>query len=257
MARRLPITPRLNPSLATSVIFILVFALLIPMAVAWAGFSHQLDLKNIWVLGAQLNTEQSYRDYIGPGADSTLLTLDVDDIVNALENDPYIKGVRISRQFPDALKMEILEREPIAALNTDPIRLVDREGIVLPVTHPELVMHLPMLSNMNPAKELYPLGRQSLSVKVLDAVAIVHLVMDIFPKLYTEISEVRFNANDELELVLTQHPTRIFLGNGQVKEKLLTLREFKRVLPPEILLTSFRSLDLRFNNQIIARDWNS
>jgi len=183
--------------------------------------------------------------------------MDMEGIVQKLEDDPYIKGVRISRHFPDAVKMEILEREPIAALNTDPLRLVDREGVVLPVIRPEMLVHLPMLSNMNAAKELYPLGRQTLSVKVLDAVSVIQTVRNIFPKLYAEISEVRFNTSDELELVLTQHPTRIFLGDRDVKAKLLTLREFKRVLPPTVSLSSFHTLDLRYDNQIIAKDWKS
>lgn len=257
MARRHPITPLLHPSLPTGIMFILIFALMIPLAVAWAGFSHQLDLENIWVLGAQLNSEQSYRDYLDAETDSTLLSLDMDSIVKAMEADPYIKGVRISRYFPDALKMEVLERRPIAALNTDPIRLIDREGVVLPLSHPEILVRLPMLSNMNPASELYPLGRQALSVKVLDAVSVVQLVLDIFPPLYDEISEVRFNSRDELELVLTQHPTQIFLGDRDVRHRLSTLREFKRVLPPTVPLTSFRTLDLRFDKQIIARNWNS
>ncbi len=257
MATRRSKTTLIQPSLATGVAFIIITLIALPLALTWAGFTHKLDLKEIWVLGAQLNDEESYRDYLSIDVDSSLLTLDIDAAVHALENDPYIKGVRLSRQFPDAIKMEILERKPIAALNTDPIHLVDREGVILPVNHPEMVVQLPMLSNMNPAKELYPMGQQTLSIKVLDAVGIVGEILDLFPQLYKEISEVRFNSKDDLELVLTQHPTRIFLGNSQFRKKIITLREFKRVLPPSVPLTSFRSLDLRFDKQIIAKDWSS
>ena len=257
MAKRQQKNGRIQPSVTTGLVFTLLLVIAIPLALAWAGFTHRLEVKDIWVLGAQLNNEETYRDYLLTEEDSSLLALDMEGAVKSLESNPYIKGVRLSRFFPDVVQMEILERKPIAALNIDPIRLVDKDGVVLPVNHPEMITHMPMLSNFNPASELYPVGQQSLSIKVLDAVSIVDEVMNIFPPLYSELSEVRFNQQDELELVLTQHPTEIYMGTGDYKHKLEVLRQFKHSLPAMVPLSSFKSLDLRFDKQIIAKDWAS
>ncbi|RMF06398.1 MAG: hypothetical protein D6762_09525 [Candidatus Neomarinimicrobiota bacterium] len=255
MARKIHPRVWIQPSGYVSGTFFLLLAALVPLSWHWGTSSPSWKLDQIWVLGAELRPEGFYRAFFEP--DSALATYQVDlpPLLDSLERDPYVKGARVSHVFPDVIKLELVERRPLAALNTHPILLIDEEGVILPMTDPKLLTRVPMLSNMNTAPELYPIGEQTLSVKVLDAVHLLATVQNEFPRLYRELSGIRFNPRDEVEMILTEHPTRIFLGAEDFRRKIISLREFRRALPTGVSLSSFQSLDLRFAKQIVAKEW--
>ena len=71
--------------------------------------------------------------------------------------------------------------------------------------------------------------------------------------LYKNISELKVSSSDELELILSDYPTKIFLGQKKVKSRINSLLKFEEKLKTN-KITDYNYLDLRYNNQIIAME---
>ena len=222
-------------------------------AFSWATFTDFLVVEHVKMPGSMV-MENEYRSLLRQIDGKKMNQLELDNIRIALESHPYVRAARVSRQFPNTVTIEILEREPIAIVRIDPPVLIDSESVVLPIKDNNIEYQMPSLSKFNSAKSLYPLGKSALSQNVLDAVSYVTHIKINYPNLYENLSEVRLNRHEEFELILEEEPTLVSLGKTNITEKLFILKEFDGILPLGRKLTDYRYLDLRYKNQIIARE---
>jgi cell division protein FtsQ len=58
-----------------------------------------------------------------------LVRLDLDAAVAGVARHPWVKSVSASRQFPNAVRLVVVERSPVALLLTDTLYLVDDSGV--------------------------------------------------------------------------------------------------------------------------------
>jgi hypothetical protein len=79
-------------------------------------------------------------------------------------------------------------------------------------------------------------------------------ILDYYPALYSNISEVTLNANDEYVIILAQYPTKVILGNTDVWAKIQILGKFEYSLRKIRQLSDYKYLDLRYDNQVIAKE---
>ena len=93
----------------------------------------------------------------------------------------------------------------------------------------------------------------SLSKNVNYTIYWLKQIKDFYNPLYENLSEMKINNNNEMELILSDNPTQIFLGRSQLFKKINTLKEFEVKLQPN-RLTDFSYLDMRYKNQIIAKN---
>ena len=113
---------------------------------------------------------------------------------------------------------------------------------------------IPIMSGFNTARGLYPIGHQTVSQKVLESVKLIAYIIEYFPHIYDNLSEVTLNSNDEFVLILANYPTKVILGTERFYEKIQILNSFAETLPENKGLHHFTILDLRYNRQIIARE---
>ena len=177
------------------------------------------------------------------------------DIAEAFETNPFVKATRVSRHFPNRIKINIVERKPLAILNMDSFLMIDGNAFVLPDHQYSQSALIPILSGFNSAKDLYPEGEQTYSVKVKEAVGILNLLSSGFPNLYESISELTLNKDDEYVIILTDRPTRVILGKDNIIPKLNILKNFEKALGQR-QLTDYRLLDMRYKKQLVVREWS-
>ena len=102
-----------------------------------------------------------------------------------IENHPYIK-LRISRHYPSEIKIEIIEREPIAIVNMEPMIFLDENGFVLPDEGNIKNYNLPVMNNFISDPAL-PQGELALSVKVTECIGLLSRIQTNYPELYKHI----------------------------------------------------------------------
>ena len=81
-----------------------------------------------------------------------------------------ISRIRGEVAYPSEIRIEIIEREPIAIVNIDPMVFLDEGGFVLPDLGNLNNHDLPIMSNFNSDKELYNYGGKAMTVKVIECI---------------------------------------------------------------------------------------
>jgi cell division protein FtsQ len=229
-------------------------AALVVVAFQWAEYTHYLAVKQVIITGNRIIPDEEYRKIIGDLQGQPITSVHPGEVGSRLEEHPYVQAARVSRLFPATVKVELVERIPLAMVNIQPLVLIDAEGVVLPDVGNALDLPLPSLSNFNTARELYPAGQPVLSRKVMEATSLLARVRREYPRLYRNLSEIRLNPQDEYELILSEEPTRVVLGKANLWDKLVVLREFEKTVGHRRHLTDYTYLDLRYKNQVIARE---
>lgn len=132
--------------------------------------------------------------------------------------------------------------------------MIDGDAVILPNHRYSNSVLIPILSGFNSEKDLYPHGEETYSIKVKEAVSILNQLSDSYPDLYNNISELTLNKDDEYVIILSDKPTRVILGKDNILNKLNILKNFHKALGQR-QLTDFQLLDMRYNKQLIAREW--
>ncbi len=238
-------------------ILLMAFMLMIPVSLSykWANYRNIFKMKNIKIVGNAILEKQDYLEIIGNLDEKEISDIDIKSLSKDLEAIAFVKAARVSRHYPNEIKIDIVERKPIAIINNKKQFLIDGEAVILPDNNSFIESALiPVLSGFNPADELYPEGNETFSVKVKEAVEILEFIRFNYNEFFDEISELTINKDDEFEIVLSEQPTRVILGKKDIHIKIKILKKFGEALGQR-QLTDYKLLDIRYSKQLVAREW--
>ena len=234
-----------------SIILSIIFV--VWLSIFWAKNKYTFSKPIITINGASVLSIATYLEYLrSVNIDST--TIKSNFILELLYKHPYIAAARLSHRYPNRIIIDISERFPFAMLNKDPMIMLDRESYVLPNIGNIDGYNIPILSKYNTAPELYPIGKQSLSIKIKETISWLEILNTKYPDLYNKISEITLASGDEIILILEENPTKIMLGKKDTFRKLEILSNFQKTLNNKKEITDYTYLDMRYNNQIIAKE---
>jgi len=232
----------------------ILIAILTIASFQWANYRKIFELGELSISGENFLAKNEYNEIIGSIDVKSIKDFDIEDLSERLELNPFVKAVRVSKHYPGAIKIEIVEREPIAIINNKVQLMIDDNAIVLPNNTTIENSLIPVLSGFNPATDLYPLGQITYSIKVKEAIEILAYIKNNYSDFYDEISELTINKDDEYEIILSEEPTRVILGKNNISKKIKILKNFDKALGQR-QLTSYRLLDMRYSKQLIAMEW--
>ena len=232
----------------------ILIAILTIASFQWANYRKIFELGELSISGENFLAKSEYNEIIGSIDVKSIKGFDIEDLSERLELNPFVKAVRVSKHYPGAIKIEIVEREPIAIINNKVQLMIDDNAIVLPNNTTIENSLIPVLSGFNPATDLYPLGQITYSIKVKEAIEILAYIKNNYSDFYDEISELTINKDDEYEIILSEEPTRVILGKNNISKKIKILKNFDKALGQR-QLTSYRLLDMRYSKQLIAMEW--
>ena len=232
----------------------ILIAILTIASFQWANYRKIFELGELSISGENFLAKSEYNEIIGSIDVKSIKGFDIEDLSERLELNPFVKAVRVSKHYPSTIKIEIVEREPIAIINNKVQLMIDDNAIVLPNNTTIENSLIPVLSGFNPATDLYPLGQITYSIKVKEAIEILAYIKNNYSDFYDEISELTINKDDEYEIILSEEPTRVILGKNNISKKIKILKNFDKALGQR-QLTSYRLLDMRYSKQLIAMEW--
>ena len=219
----------------------------------WAKYNGSLQIDNIYFYGNEFLPNKKLKKILNNIEMNNIHLVDLAKISKLLEKDYFIEAVRASKHFPNKLEIEIIERKPIAVINIDEPLFIDRNGVILPKNEIANKKLIPFLSGFNQNKNLYKLGKKTTSKKMQEAIALLKELKIKYPRLYSNVSELTLNNNNEYVMILLDYPTKVNLGSKKIKNKLEIIQNFESILKEENLST-FASIDLRYKNQIITQE---
>ena len=228
-----------------------LFLFIVGVSYWWSGLKEEtsIELKFSETTILEIGT---YRSLVSEVMQDSTKQDKILEITKRIEDHPYVKAARVSKHYPSQIRIEIMEREPIAIVNKDPMVLLDQSGFVLPDLG-NLNNHiLPVMSNFNSDEEFYPHGKKALSVNIIECISLLSQLKEQYDGLYDNLSEIKMSASNEIELILADQPTHIFLGNKDIDSRINILKEFEKELRPKSI-SGYSYLDIRYNNQVIAK----
>lgn len=138
---------------------------------AKAGF----QVKDIEVVGMRRVDQLKVYDMVLDHTNKPMLLVDINQIQQDLSRYGWIKQVRVSRQLPDKLFIEIGERKPVAVWQHDgKYKLLDDQGKILEAISKAQIGNLPLVNGEDANRQLASLSElldkaQSLKPQVAGA----------------------------------------------------------------------------------------
>ncbi|MBM4195152.1 MAG: FtsQ-type POTRA domain-containing protein [Gemmatimonadetes bacterium] len=171
------------------------------------------------------------------GLDSTASVWDdVEPVAQRAREHPSVRDVRIRRQLPGTLVLEVTENPPVALVQAAGALVpVDDSGRTLPVDPTVVSVDLPVLRT-----------RDTLSLRLLGEVRAA------LPSLYSRIGDVRRGADGGVQIRFDRpSPRLVIAAPGVTTARLAEIVAVEQDLMRRGVAAS--ELDLRFKDQVIAR----
>ena len=214
----------------------------------------QVLVRKVAIEGMRYADEAVLREMIRVDSSMLFFNLNTVMIADRLRRHPWVEDAYVQR-YPNAtLKIDVVERQPaLLAIDEDgrPARYLDVHGYQMPFLK-AAVYDVPLLEGLaEPASETRPVKNRAL-LRLLDE------LQDVPPRVDALVSAFEIEPSGEISLHTTPKPGRgsihVLLGRDQFVEKLSKLYAFwhEAVLAKEDV--DFKTIDLRFDSQIITQE---
>ncbi|MBI3189047.1 MAG: FtsQ-type POTRA domain-containing protein [Ignavibacteriales bacterium] len=175
--------------------------------------------------------------------------IDAGEVEQKLLEHPLIKSAKVESQLPDAIRITIVEREPFAVVNGNPILYVDSEAVLLPQL-PSVQFDLPIINGIT-GIDAVELGHQVPNPSVFMAIEVLKQAQTV--GWYHAISEIKIGTNGEIMLFSIDSGVPIFIGKDDIAGKLQRLQTFWKNYVKNGTAAQLKYLDLRFDGQVVVK----
>ena len=179
---------------------------------------------------------------IGMLADS----VDYTAIYTSLRELPYVEDVSVRMSYRGTLTVDIIERQPIALLAGQRDIYFDEDGVQLPSLSGKWV-DVPIVYGFRPTTPGDTLAGPEFN-QVQDF--LVSAKKDPFG--WTTLSEVAWNDNEGVVALSSENGVKLLFGRNGFDQKVSHWKAFYRDVVAHRGINDFRSVDLRFRNQIVT-----
>jgi cell division protein FtsQ len=187
--------------------------------------------------------------------DAKLFSVDIAAAQKRVKQNPFIRAASVNRQGPEGISVAVEERTPVAILVMNQMLYVDEEGVVLPLVKSERLFDLPALTGALPEAECMP-GKRITKQPILEALHLLAISRMISDELFRRISEVQVRESGDLLIHTAEAGVPVLVGHGDLPEKLLKFDGFWRQIVERRGSQQLQQVDLRFEDQVVAR-WNA
>jgi cell division septal protein FtsQ len=186
------------------------------------------DIKNIEIVGIHRLQPDVILRLAGLGPDSSLLALRPGRIERALVAHPWIARAELTRQWPQRVKLQIRERQPVALVQLGAeLFYIDRQGSLFKPMSPGDPHDFPVITGLKPENLQHPEGSlPPLLARTFDLLEV--LKKSPAPLNLENISEVHLDLDRGFTLYVNGLGAALDLGFDHYLEK---LEKFARVLP--------------------------
>lgn len=212
-----------------------VLTILVVVASGWYGWksfaqSKFSALAKIELSGFHRLAPNKLAVLSGLKAGRPLAAIDLDAVRKRLEADPWIADARVSRRWPRRVRIEMVERIPVARLATG--ALVSADGVVLPKRGDE---SFPLLVGQGYKGGRIPMKRAVESLSTLRQMEAAGLT--------SQIEQFSLIPDGSMELRLMGTAPGILMGPHHWKQSLARVAALRRELGDDI--SRFSEIDLR------------
>ncbi len=215
-------------------------------------WKNDLPVHNIIVEGNRVVSTAEVLKLAKLEKEQNLFSVDLFEVRRRLEAHTFIRTASVNREVPDNIRIEITEREPVAAVAMGKLKYLDEEGFVLPPARSEHLFDLPVITGVFKAADL-PSGKKTSRQDLLDALELILVAKQLDEELYHTISEVHVERGKDMVLYSAEYGVPVIFGNDAPAEKLLKLDAFWDSFVTQHGVSALQYIDVRYQDQVIDR----
>ncbi|BGI51229.1 MAG: cell division protein FtsQ [Arsenophonus endosymbiont of Ceratovacuna japonica] len=203
------------------------------MTLNWIKDINKFSIYNLVITGERHYTcdDNIKQIILTLGISNTFIEIDINKIKNKIQNIPWIKNVNVSKQWPNKLKIHLVEYKPYAKWN-DTI-FIDVEGIIF---------NLPILQNIQ-ENLLMLYGPEGSQKEVLN----MYFTMQQQLKSHNfNIKSLSMNTRRAWQLILVNH-IKLNIGKKDIKKRLNHFIELYKILK-QVTDKRIEYIDLRYHS---------
>ncbi|MEN9682985.1 MAG: hypothetical protein RLZZ427_736 [Pseudomonadota bacterium] len=210
---------------------------MIDQQVAMASHAAGLEVRNISVRGTKNLSSARVYDLALADNHRAMPLLDLDALRARLLQLPWVEDARVSRQLPDTLMIDIVERAPVAVLRKlDQLVLIDAAGHELEAVAPDRAAGKLAISGFGADLQVLPLAA----------------LLDTAPALKPQVAEAEWVGNRRWNLTFrTGQVLALPEGEAQAKKALTTFARLDGV--NRLLGGKVAAFDMRAPDRIYLR----
>jgi cell division septal protein FtsQ len=208
-----------------------------------------LSVTRIQVNGCKHLQPESVIQQAGIHPGDNILRLDLAETSRRVSSHPWVASAVIIREIPDSIRIDIVEREPLALVRGRAFYLVDPQGRAFVQVFPAEYPGLPIISGMDaasvgPGWELPQEAMTLLSALYRDC-------QDYLP--WRLISEIQYVPSMGLKVYTLRGGIAITLGTGDYAARMARLGRVLRYLEERGLDHHLRGVDLAYRDRVFVR----
>lgn len=188
----------------------------------------------------QTSLQEEFKSYQG----KWLWKASLPEVLKQVESDRRVRSARVSRVFPNRLKIEVEPQQPVMAF-------VDEVGRLFPIaTDAGLLPALPL----NEVRDLPLLrGRIFKTDTALreQAIELLHALPESGPLARDRVAEINYSEKNGFSLMLTQSGIEVRLGTTEIERKAERIARVLNYLQDQRLRG--RVIDARFAKKVVVR----
>jgi len=194
----------------------------------------------------------------------SLKEISIEHIRDRILKHPEIKKAFVSRENPEEVKIEIIEKRPVAILNGEnEVKLVDDEPDLFPFKVSQKNYDLPVISGVRIGNGINPKNKYNRE----DIRLALYIILTAYKEsryLYNCISEINLSDPERIIIYLNEDSSPVYLPrmadksiqDTEFREKInVKLKIFDSYIKSTIdnhIKEKIQYVDLRFSNQIIV-----
>ena len=202
-------------------IAVIMISLLFVLLYEYLLTSPYIQLEEIVVTGVDGPMKEQLLDRaeLGPGA--SLLGLDLGKLRKEMEQNPWIQTVRLEKQFPHTLIIEVIQEEPWAVAAMGDLYYVNRSGKIFVEAEQGITLDYPLITGLGAdAEEREEQLRWAAHVLEI-------LESEKRPWSFKDVSEVYVEGDGKVFLYFTSLPVAIQVMAEEIGER---MGDLKRVV---------------------------
>jgi len=248
--------------------YIILFAVLIILILVIAIFANKwrdnVQFSKITITGNYSLNRDDILKYAKLDRDSSINIdeLNLKIIQDRISKNPEIKKVYVSKEPPSELKIDIIEKRPVALLNiNNELKLIDEELEIFAFKNYQKLYDLPVITGYN-MKYIQAADSINNSENIRTALFIVLNAYQRSKTLYNLISEINIADSSRLIVYSNENSAQFYFPKYKEKnisdksyrtELIATLVKFNAFHYQTSIKENIIYVDLRFNNQAVVK----
>jgi len=239
-----------------TIVFVMAVVGLIAAFVLSKIWIRDSELLRVIVQGNRITKTEDIERTVSRFVGKKMNEVSLSDIIDTLQSLPYIRKVIATKELPDAVRLRVQERQPVAmAMVKGELKLIDEDGVVMSKSEGVFESkRLPLLTGFTKIvrDSISAMGKLD-SAEAAGALAFCNALRKTkYAKLL--VSEVHLADGNQLHIFTAEDDARFIFGSSDYEQRLNNFEIFWQQVVVKKGLKSFDYVDVRFDGKIFAKE---